>query len=185
MENAEPVKLGICRVIGNELPPRDRPGGKLASLRYILENEKGVERVWVLNHLHDPEYRQQVTDLLVNRQEPFVELRFDPRYYLTLCTIHERVRYAVNVNLARNLAIELTRRDHDFAVSLDQNCFFTPDLWEQLACFIREDQRKHPTRRYYGLMMKRLLAVDPAGAADMPDEEPQLIFRRDSPALFN
>lgn len=179
------MTFAICRIIGNELPPRDRPGARLAALQHVIESDPHVDRFWVLNHIHDPWYRDRVVDLLRVYGQSFSEVTFDSARYARLSTRFERLAYAINVNHARNVAIALTRPRYDFAVCLDQDCFFTPELWARAADFITDDQTHCPERQYYGLMMKRLTDGLTTDASGLPDEEPQLVFRRDAELLFD
>jgi hypothetical protein len=179
------MRLAICRVIGNELPPRDLPGGKLRSLQHILNTEKNVDRIWILNHVHDHAYRQKVIHLLTAYGERFHELLFDPYRYFRLSTLEQQICYAINVNEARNVAIALTRPQYDFAVCLDQDCFFTAPLWEETTEFIRKDQSICRERQYYGVLTKRLMSVDSTDVESLPDDEPQLICRSDAAVLFD
>jgi len=179
------MKFAICRIIGNELPPRDQHGGKLKSLAYILNHREPADLIWILNHLHDSEYRERVIDELRRHKQNFHELRFDSKYYSRLKTFRERLCYAVNVNHARNVAVRMAWKHHEFAVCLDQDCFLTLDLWFQVIDFIQHDQSTCPGRRYYGLMMKRVMGFQDANPSRLCDQEPQLIFRRDAPCLFD
>jgi glycosyltransferase involved in cell wall biosynthesis len=186
------MSIAICRIIGNELPPRDNPGGKLATLRWILERETagtGTARYWIVNHLHDPEYRGHVLRLLTEFGEPYDELAFDPVRYRSLRNGRERCRYAININAARNHGIRLASASHEFVACVDQDCYFLPEQWQRVLDFVERDQGECPGRRYYGLTMKRISAgasaVADADLASLRDEEPQLIFRRDARQLFD
>lgn len=179
------MRFGICRVIGNELPPRDTTGAKLRTLRTVLAQDVGVRQIWVLNHLHNPDYRNDVVEALQNAGHSYFEISCDGRHYASLTSRRERLRYAININAARNIAIELTRQYCEFAVSLDQDCVFTPDAWTEMREYIAWDQCRNPGRMYYGLMMKRLCTGGRVTAGEMPDEEPQLVVRSDARMLFD
>lgn len=179
------MKIGICRVIGNELPPRDRAGGKLKSLNHILEREEGVDRYWILNHLHDKQYRDTVINLLFQKGERFEEITFDASHYGSLSTFRERLCYAININQARNQGIRLTTITNNFCACLDQDCFFTANSWQSILQAINNDQQLCPERYYYGLIMKRVIDLNRFAAEDLPNQEPQLVFRKDAPRLFD
>lgn len=181
------MTYAIVRVIGNELPPRDEVGAKLRSLRHILQHSMDHNAVplWVINHLHDDRYRQDVVDCLKNHGQPFVELEFDRRTYCSLKSNSDRLCYALNVNAARNVAIRLGQQHSDFTACLDQECYFTSDLWAEVTTAIELDQGRAPSRKYYGLLMKRLTCYPAADWAALPNEEPQVIFRRDADQLFD
>ena len=175
----------VCRIIGNELLPRDEAGMKLAALRYIISQEAGINRIWIINHLHEPHYRECVLELLHQGGQRYHEIRFDHAFYRSLTTRRDKIRYAININGARNMAIELARREHDFVACIDQDCFFTARLWRETIGFITCDQLTSPRRQYYGLMMKRLVDFETAPVESLPNDEPQLVFRRDAPSIFD
>lgn len=186
MANPDTLSFCVCRIIGNELPPRDLPGARLAALRYTLAHEPAIPRFWILNHIHDAHYRQLVIDLLHRSGERFHEIAFEPAVYAALESHLARVTYAINVNSARNRGIALARREARFCVCLDQDCFFTVTTWNDMRERICVDQQAKPDRMYYGLLMKRLVALDEIdNAAAFPSEEPHIVFREDAAELFD
>lgn len=59
--------FALCRIIGNDLPPRHKSGQSLENLRFLLENEPDLEdctKSWIVNRIIDPERQKAVTDLL-------------------------------------------------------------------------------------------------------------------------
>jgi len=186
MAHADDLSFCVCRIIGNELPPRDTPGERLAMLEYVLAKEPAAPRLWVVNHIHDAHYRRRVVELLDRYGERFHEIAFVPGVYAAIEGRFARLAYAINVNAARNVGIALARREARFCVSLDQDCFFTDQAWADMRERIRADQERAPQRMYYGLMMKRLVDIEQAADADgLPNEEPHIVFRADAPELFD
>ena len=180
------MNIMICRIIGNELPPRDMPGGKIETLRWILKHEpRDLPRFWVLNHLHDGDYRAKVIQLLREFDQPVDELVFEASRYAHLTNDRERCLYAINVNEARNHGIRCCAGATTFIACLDQECWCSLRQWSEVVRFIDADQRACPQRCYYGLRMKRIVDGDFSAADVLPDEEPQIIFRNDAPRLFD
>lgn len=179
------MTFGIVRVVGNELPPRDAKGARLETLRWMLSQAEPTRRYWVLNHLHDADYRQTVIALLNEHRESYEELLFDPSYFLSLSDARDRIRYAVNINAARNVGIRRMRMTCDFVVSLDQDCYLTAEHWRAMRSFIVDDQAANPGRKYYALVMKRVLDASNLNRVLRRDEEPHLIFRHDAETLFD
>ena len=187
MEDTNPVRYMIARIVGNELPPRDYPGSKLRALHRILQYGpyESCEHLWVINHLFDEHYRKKVIQLLDDHGQRYLELKFDPSAYVALPTPQDRLRYAINVNEARNIAVRYSQRSCEFTVCLDQDCFFTRELWAEVAAGIEADQRIS-NRRYYGVMMKRITDEGEIASLDgLSNEEPNVIFRHDAERLFD
>ncbi|KAH7053902.1 hypothetical protein BKA57DRAFT_390367, partial [Linnemannia elongata] len=74
----------LYRILGNDLPPRHRPGQTLSNVRFILEHEpefNNTRKIWVLNRIVDPQAESSIIQLLEHhRQEyflvPFVESEY-------------------------------------------------------------------------------------------------------------
>jgi hypothetical protein len=74
------MKFVQCRVVGNELPPRDIIGTKLNCLKWIVKNGNlsNVSNLWVINHIIDTNYRSEVIKIL--SKENVIEMKFDYIY---------------------------------------------------------------------------------------------------------
>lgn len=90
---------------------------------------------------------------------------------------------AINLNDARNRAIELGRKDALWTLPLDGWCYFTPEAWEGFT----ENVSKNKDALYGVLPLARLKdnaqLKTMATAAEALDE-PQIAFRRDAPDRF-
>lgn len=175
----------FCRILGNELPPRDKPNSRLESLRYILNHEilENRDNLWIINHIHDPILLEKTINLLGEYSQNYTVLTFDKNHYQSLKTRNEKICYAININEARNHGLKIGQQTHDFVVSLDGDCFFTPDLWDVVQKNITLDQKLNP-RQYYAVITKRLLQSN-KNINNLPDEEPMLIFRNDADIYFD
>ncbi len=183
-------RYALSRIIGNELPPRDRLHGRIDAIRFILQNETLPEnwgRFWLLNRIHDPEYRAEVLRLLEEHGETTGELPFELDRYGDLGSFKEKVLYAVNVNSARNHVFAVGRRSSRFVFVLDGDCVFRTRELTDIDASIQKDQRAHPDRRHYSLPMIRASAQEIINGdpGDEYLEEPQLAFRDDAEILFD
>lgn len=181
--------FAICRILGNELPPRDKPGSRMAALRHVLDNEPvfpGTRRVWLLNQIEDATVREAIKALLTERGEDFTQVDIRHQDYLTSWTREDRVKSAIGINAARNRAIALGHGIARFAVLLDGDCFFTPEAWQALRSGIEADQQACPARQVYSVPMKRIQvgAIGQIDPAALPTDEPQLVFRNDATWRF-
>ena len=83
--NRAAQKLVIIRSIGNALPPRHNPNQTITNLKFILENEKRDDnlflRHWVVNRLVDPSIEDRVLEMLNSAQESYTRLPFSLRAY--------------------------------------------------------------------------------------------------------
>jgi hypothetical protein len=181
------MKYVLLRVIGNELMPRDSQGSKIATLSFILNNEATelCDKIWVLNHIIDDEYRESIKNLLTKFRQRFFEIPFSRSEYLKLNNWSDKVRYAININQARNYGIKICQKNYSFTFCLDQDCFFTEQLLSSIISRIEEDQVKNMTRKYYGIIMKRILNGCLENIDLIPDQEPNVIFRYDANEYFN
>ena len=178
--------FSICRVVGNELPPRDVPGTKLECLKYIAEIEKldNVHRVWIINHIIDENYKAKVLDILKN--EEVHEIIFDHKIYQKQNTWSDKIKYSVNINAARNFGIKLCQKRFDYVACLDQDCYFWPAQWDDIVSNIESDTNK---AEHYGLISKRFhFNFAPRSIEDLNnliDEEPMIMFSNTTKFLFD
>jgi hypothetical protein len=160
----------ICRIFGNDLPPRDSPKAKIESLKHVVEQDKNIsiEKRWVLNRIIDSEYYDQAKSILEGYK--IYEIPFIKSEYRRL-TLDQKILYLTNVNSARNFIIKKCWEDYEFAVSLDGDCYFQKDVWNDVVKQIKENN----TLNHYGLYYKRIINGMPG-----PNGEPMIIFRRNS-----
>jgi hypothetical protein len=181
------MKYVLLRIIGNELMPRDTQGSRISTLSFILNNEPAelCDKIWVLNHIIDDKYRDSIKNLLTKFNQYFFEIPFSPSEYPKLNDWSDKVRYTININQARNFGVKICQKYYPFTFCLDQDCFFTEQLLSSVISRIKEDQVKNITRKYYGLIMKRILNGCLENIDLVPDQEPNVVFRYDATEYFN
>lgn len=180
------MRFTICRIVGNELPPRDTPGSKLDCLRWLIDNDKvpGVHYTYVINHVVDPEYRDKVLDVL--KGQDTVEIPFDHTIYWQIPDVGSRIRYTININAARNFGIRYCQSFSDFVACLDQECYFQPHETASIIKKITNDQAEMKFRQHYGVVSKRFhIGEIPEDFSKYPDAEPMVIVRQDATRLFD
>lgn len=72
-------KIYLYRILGNDLPPRHRPGQTLTNLRFLLENEApfaNTEKVFVLNRIVDSAYERAIIALLDAHSMKYIRVPF-------------------------------------------------------------------------------------------------------------
>jgi len=173
----------LARVIGNELPPRDTTGNRIKSLNFILENEfLGPEcsTLWVLNQIYDKSLLRRLIGILKNQN--FINLKFNYSKYHESNKRDEKIVNAININKARNLAIN--ESNSDFVFIFDGDCFFNKECWNQTIEEIMQDQSKF-NRQYYGIPGIRIVERIPENWRSYDLHEPSLVLRKDASMRFN
>jgi len=129
------TQAAVWRILGNEMPPRDTEGGRIAVLKKILDDEvplRGAERWWLLNRILDDKHRQQTMDLLSEYNQPFVVVPFEKSLHPSVTVMRGA---GVAINSARNTAIAIGHGIAPWSVVLDGDCFFAgEDDWEEILC---------------------------------------------------
>jgi hypothetical protein len=98
--------------------------------------------------------------------------------------IRHKSLVAINLNDARNRAIELGRADALWTLPLDGWCYFTAEAWNSFA----ESIARNRDALYGILPLARLnhnAQLNTMATVPEPVEEPQISFRRDAPDRFH
>ncbi|KAG0225225.1 hypothetical protein BGW42_004587 [Actinomortierella wolfii] len=81
----DPESIVLYRILGNDLPPRHRPGQTLSNVRFILEHEPEFHKttkVWVLNRIVDPLAEHAIIQLLEHHRQEYIRIPFRESDYL-------------------------------------------------------------------------------------------------------
>ncbi|KAF9976744.1 hypothetical protein BGZ73_007969 [Actinomortierella ambigua] len=81
----DPESIVLYRILGNDLPPRHRPGQTLSNVRFILEHEPDfakTTKVWVLNRIVDPLAEHAIVQLLEHHRQEYIRIPFRESEYL-------------------------------------------------------------------------------------------------------
>jgi hypothetical protein len=183
-------QYAVCRILGNELPPRDLPGSRLATLDYILQNETlGADtvRIWVLNRILDHELLNSTKLRIVEAGEKFVELGIDWSHYIASRSRSGRINALIGINHARNEAFKIGADLARFVFVLDADNYFDKGCWDLTISQIATDQHSHPQRKFYAVPLARVF-IDDGPYFDLQHverEEPALALRKDADQLFD
>ena len=77
----------IYRIIGNDLPPRHNHKQSITNLAFILKNEPefdGVEKIWILNRIHDSKKEETIIELMKMHKKPYIRIPFDLHEYQSI-----------------------------------------------------------------------------------------------------
>ncbi|KAK9766596.1 hypothetical protein K7432_004224 [Basidiobolus ranarum] len=78
-------KILLYRILGNDLPPRHKPGQTLHNVQFILQHEPtfpDTEKWWILNRIVDPDQEQALIDLLKRYHQKYTRIPFIEEEYL-------------------------------------------------------------------------------------------------------
>ncbi|KAF8936943.1 hypothetical protein BGZ58_003500 [Dissophora ornata] len=84
-EVIDPESIVLYRILGNDLPPRHRPGQTLSNVRFILEHEpefNKTRKLWVLNRIVDQHAEASIIQLLDHHRQEYIRIPFDENEYL-------------------------------------------------------------------------------------------------------
>lgn len=108
----------------------------------------------------------------------------DQRLRLTLALSRLKTNYVMNVNGARNHALQHGKQVFKWILPLDGACFFTAKAWDEFSQAVMQ----RPWFRYFLMPMCRVednrALLDPQFYA-APVDEPQIAFRSDSREVFD
>ncbi|CAG8451659.1 5469_t:CDS:2 [Diversispora eburnea] len=78
-------EIHLYRILGNDLPPRHKPGQVLQNLRFVLENEShfyNTKKWWILNRIVDSDYEDAILALLRRHNQDYIRIPFEEEEYL-------------------------------------------------------------------------------------------------------
>jgi hypothetical protein len=205
----------LVRVLGNDLPPRHAPGQTRRNLEFILRHEgcwPELAKSWIVNRIWDREEEARIVDLLESHGQIYQRLTFNLTEYARQPFAYEqqttpfsreyrgmirprraradlharrhRANYAINNNGGRMAALRRGRGTSTWVLPWDGNCFLTQEGWT----LIKQTVEANSHLPYFVVPMARVaenrLLLDEAFCPSAT-EEPQLIFRHDSPEEFD
>jgi hypothetical protein len=178
-------KYAICRILGNENVPRDRPGSRLKTLEFILKNEPkflDTEKIYVLNRLVNPDFRKANEELLQTYKAKYVVVEVPWNEMLNKPNLSDIDInfYVIGINATRNTLIEYAHRSADYAVILDGDCIFDHTGWGDFVATVNSRPGK-----YYSIPMIRMTPEAYFDGFARDCTEPQLAFRKDAELRFD
>jgi len=187
-------KVGIYRIIGNDLMPRCKKNQSYENLKFILENEpehSSFDKKWVLNRLVNKSMLKKLVSLLDKHKRKYTIIPFGISGYRDFLrktgnvTIDDKVRYIINLNKTRNFALEAGAKNHEWICLLDGNDCLTSDGMKQLLDKI--DSTKQ-AKKYYFISKYMLMHNSEYFDFDRfkyHEEEPLILLNRNSHIRFD
>jgi len=103
----------LYRILGNDLPPRHRPGQTLTNLNFIIENEQdfdNCEKWWVVNRIFDDDQRQSIIECLEAHGQRYFIIDFSASEYSAICDDHSVRRHLSELQTPIELDSDQMRR---------------------------------------------------------------------------
>ncbi|MDY7029028.1 MAG: hypothetical protein SVR04_12080, partial [Spirochaetota bacterium] len=144
-------------------------------IRIPFSEQEYAGRKWDLEGLPEPGY---------TLSKQYDELPDDFRGRLYKRLYRHKNNYLINNNGARNAALSDGKDRAKWVLPWDGNCFLTREAWEE----IRATVTARPWYPYVIVPMARVVDHAPIleeGFRPVADQEPQIIFRRDSDSCFD
>lgn len=145
----------ICRVVGNDLPPRHGIGQTLTNLRFILDNEptfKDTTRLWVVNRIIDTQADADILALLDERDEAYMHLPFTLEGYDMTWEANCKLNHIIQLNRARNAAADRALHLARWTIMADGGIFFTQEGWDIIAAGLQSGAASVHKIEVYRLM---------------------------------
>jgi len=157
----------ICRVVGNDLPPRHGIGQTLTNLRFILDNEptfSDTTRLWVVNRIIDPQAETDILALLDERGEAYTHLPFTLEGYDMTWEADRKLNHIIQLNRARNVAADRAQHLARWTIMADGGIFFTQEGWDIISAGLQPEAASVQKIEVYRLMKanSEALRFDPA-----------------------
>lgn len=174
------MNYSIVRIIGDELPPRDKSNNRLKSLQFILDNEPEFDnctKIWIINQITNISLKNDIVSMIPHHHQiKILEINFIS--FLKAKTFDEKILALININRARNIG--LSTSNAVFTFLFDGDCFFTQELWNKT---IKELEQDRYCKKYYGIPCIR--SVEKIPDKNNKTWEPMIVFRNDSDLRYN
>jgi len=179
-------KIGIYRIVGSELPPRDLPDARLRTISRIFDQDPPEVATptehWILNRIVEHSVRRKIQQELDRFAAHYVVIPVDLNAVRNAKTFPEQVCAAININAVRNWAIEDGQaRGYDWTIVLDGDCLFDSENYQKFVAVAKQTKFTE-----LGIPSVRAIvlgdgAIQPVGVPN----EPMLAFHKDSKLRFD
>lgn len=154
----------IFRILGNENPPRDTIGKRLEVLERILKTEpkfENIQKWYLVNRICNIQFRRQICELLDRYNAKYITIPLDIQHVLNGSDRNEKILRAININSARNFAINFSRWLSVYTIVLDGDCMFDMDGWKPIEAEMKKEQYDYlsiPHKRANGDLAEPMVA---------------------------
>ena len=197
-------KYCIIRILGNNISNVHSNTQTYDNLKFTLENEpdfQDTDKIWILNRIYDEKLKQLYIDLLNKFSKKYLIIEFKYDMYQQIkkdnpvdfnklnvndrnsvfLSLYKYSLYVVNINGARNYALDYGRKRYQYTFVLDGSCIMSSQQFKILNKHLKNDTE------YIALPMIRLKDnqeyfknIDPESKS-----EPQLCFKHTTNVKFD
>ncbi|MDA9121206.1 hypothetical protein N9J52_04155 [Flavobacteriales bacterium] len=178
----------LARIVGNDLPPRHGIGQTYSNLKFILENEAKFEdciNFWVVNRIIDPQQESAILELLNEHNQAFIHLPFEMINYDLSWNLNQKINHAIQLNTARNIAIEKAQTLAKWTMMVDGAICFTKDGWDKTTTEVLSSSETVLKIKVYRLMKNNQEAFEFAEHKYQAEDEQMLVFTPEANIRFD
>jgi len=213
MQQSNQKKYLILRILGNDLEGLHGTNQTILNLEFTLKNEStfdNCKKMFILNRIVSKEKKQNIIHLLNTYKYEFIDIPFDINEFKKISfnipsftefkaydrtqKIHSLINhnlYLINNNGARNFCISYGKENgYMWTFVLDSNSFFTKEAFEDIIKNIDEKNEYLiiPQKRLKDNNLSNNLLLTnhyKQPINDLPIQEPQIAFHKNSKYIFN
>jgi hypothetical protein len=181
--------FAVCRILGNDLPPRHAEGQTLANVSFILKHEPVLphaRKIWLVQNIIDKAAEAKLLELLQTQGDEVIHIPFDPVSYrqVLAADVKTRLLTVIPLNRMRNFVMDRAREYADWILPLDGNCIFDQSGWTK----IKEAFESRACREVFAIPMIRLSSNEQFFSEErhsLTAFEPQICLSAKSAIRFN
>lgn len=182
------MKVGIYRIVGSELPPRDMPLTRARVTEFILEHEarelpeRPARQHWIVNRILDHGARRTLQHALDRWDAHYSIVPIEVAAVKKATDDQAKLLAAIAINRVRNECIADGRnRGYDWTIVLDGDCMFTHGTFARFC-----EVAAKTSCQYLGLPSRRAIVFGDGTIQHVAElSEPMLAFRKDAPLRFD
>lgn len=211
----ENMRVGLYRIIGNNISGLHGEEQSINNLTHILEHESNfnnITKYFVLNRISNINHRNKLKGILRQQNAKYLEIEFDISHFKQIgydfaslpdsyywfakkgnwssIVCNTAVRnfknaYLMNNNGARNLALKHGKDRFDWTMPWDGNCFLSNSSANELLGAMSDN---FSGCKYILTPMQRAIEtdiIDQHSVITNAIDEPQISFKKDSSEIFN
>ena len=183
------MQLGIFRLIGNDLWPRDTSHSNFDVAKTIIEVEPNFDdchKIWILNRLIDKNLKSEIHTYVTLKNQKIIDIPFERNKFIKLGERNKLI-YLLSINVARNIALEVGRKKYDYTMIFDGDCFFEIQQWNNFIDKLNTAKNSKNNTNILSFPVKRIYYNRDGSIKFINDhlEEPQLGFCSSSKILFD
>jgi len=185
------VKIGIYRIVGAELPPRDIPGTRVRTTEHVLFQDSQLQWPdtvdelryhWIVNRIPEHDIRRNLQRVFDDYNAHVSVVPLSLAAVAAAKDMAGKIKAAIEINQVRNQAITDGQiRGYDWTIVLDGDCFIPQAAIAELI-----DCLAHTDKPVVGIPSCRTVAYGMSKLEPVADRgEPMLAFTGNTKERFD